>query len=67
MGAASRDIPPPLLEQLASPGKLIIPVGPPGNQSLLVVDRNSDGKFSQSEAFRVSYIPLCDEMEQRQS
>lgn len=55
--AASDTVPPALLEQLAPGGRLVIPVGPPGAQSLRTVDRRTVG-FRTQDVAAVSFVPL---------
>lgn len=55
--AAPEDIPPTLLEQLAPGGRLVIPVGPAGQQELVRVTRGDEG-FLREVLGRVSFVPL---------
>lgn len=55
--AAPEDIPPALLEQLAPGGRLVIPVGPAGQQELVRVTRGEDG-LQREVLGRVSFVPL---------
>ena len=63
MAAASRDIPSALLDQLCPPtserrgGRLVIPVGAPGEQVLVLVERTADG-YRRRELERVRFVPL---------
>ena len=50
-------IPDKLLEQLAPAGQLVIPIGPPGRQELMLVVRKDD-HFEQSSLGAVSFVPL---------
>jgi len=54
--AAPERIPPPLLEQLALGGRLVIPVGS-SDQELLVVTRSSDG-YSRRSVIPVRFVPM---------
>jgi protein-L-isoaspartate(D-aspartate) O-methyltransferase len=57
--AAAPEIPPPLLEQLAPGGRLVMPVGNHGaTQWLTVVERNRDGKFDEEVVLPVRFVPL---------
>lgn len=59
VGAAADKIPNNLLEQLASPGRMIIPVGPQfGDQYLMQVDKDKNGKITQKKILGVRYVPL---------
>ena len=54
-----RQVPPRLLEQLATPGRLVIPIGPAGGDQVLhVIDRLPDGTLRDSEEFGVRYVPF---------
>ena len=55
--AAASEIPGRLLEQLAPGGRLIIQVGPPGQQELTMVI-NRDDHFEQVPLGLVSFVPL---------
>jgi len=55
--AAATEIPEKLLEQLAHGGRLIIPIGPPGRQDLVMVT-NKDDHFAQVSLGLVSFVPL---------
>lgn len=55
--AAAPDVPTPLLEQLGPNGRLVIPVGPPRNQELVLVTR-SDGELDRHVLGPVRFVPL---------
>jgi len=55
--AAPETVPAKLLEQLADGGRLLIPVGRSGRQSLLRVVRHGD-EFKTEELLPVSFVPL---------
>lgn len=59
VAAAPRTIPEELMMQLADGGRLLIPVGPPGQQRLLRVTRKGDS-FEQELLDYVSFVPLVD-------
>ncbi|KAH9962985.1 protein-L-isoaspartate O-methyltransferase-domain-containing protein [Russula dissimulans] len=59
VGAAAATIPPALVEQLACPGRMIIPVGT-HSQRLMQVDKDAQGKITQKDLFGVVYVPLTD-------
>ena len=64
VGAAAPTIPKALVEQLASPGCMVIPVGPQGcTQELMVVKKDKEGKVTKSSACCVVYVPLHMDME----
>jgi protein-L-isoaspartate(D-aspartate) O-methyltransferase len=55
--AAAPGVPPPLVEQLAKGGRLVIPVGPAEHQELRRV-RMSDGIPSQDVLYDCRFVPL---------
>ena len=60
VGAAAPTMPQALIDQLNTPGKLFIPVGPPGDQYITEVVKDKDGKISTTRLYGVMYVPLCD-------
>ncbi|MEJ2604451.1 MAG: protein-L-isoaspartate(D-aspartate) O-methyltransferase [Gammaproteobacteria bacterium] len=64
--AAPETVPPPLLEQLAPGGRLVIPVGPQGaGQSLEVLEKGPDGKVESTHVLPVRFVPFTREDERR--
>ena len=61
--ASTPRVPPPLLEQLASPGRLVAPVGGEGiyGQDLLLVEKSSAGEIAERSLMKVVYVPLLGE------
>jgi protein-L-isoaspartate(D-aspartate) O-methyltransferase len=57
VAAAAPELPEKLLQQLAPGGRLIIPVGPPGRQDLMMYVRRDD-HFDQVSLGAVSFVPL---------
>jgi protein-L-isoaspartate(D-aspartate) O-methyltransferase len=57
VAAAAAEVPEKLLEQLAPGGRMVIPVGPPGRQELLLVTRMSD-RYEEVSLGAVSFVPL---------
>ena len=55
--AASPDIPTPLLDQLADPGRMVIPVGDRYSQSLIVV-KKQDGEITKEIIEQVRFVSL---------
>lgn len=55
--AGAESVPPALIEQLAPGGRLVIPVGPPGRQSLKLVERRGASVREQDLGW-VSFVPL---------
>jgi protein-L-isoaspartate(D-aspartate) O-methyltransferase len=53
-------MPPKLVEQLKAPGKMFIPVGPPGDQYVVEVVKDKEGKVKTTKLYGVMYVPLCD-------
>ena len=57
--AAIPDVPPPLLEQLAPGGRLVIPLGQPGEvQELVRVEKRPDGRFDTRSILPVAFVPF---------
>lgn len=57
--AAASHIPPPLVEQLAPGGRMVIPVGPPFQlQTLMLVEKTADGAIRQRHLMPVQFVPL---------
>jgi protein-L-isoaspartate(D-aspartate) O-methyltransferase len=54
---APESVPPPLVEQLAEDGRMIIPVGPIGNQNLVLL-RKRYGRLEQSAILPVRFVPM---------
>ncbi len=57
VAAAAPIVPEKLLEQLAPGGRLVMPVGAPGYQELMLVTRHRD-HFEQKSLGGVSFVPL---------
>lgn len=57
VGAASPDVPQPLLDQLAEGGQLLIPVGDREGQTLLRIRRTADG-FERTKLDAMRFVPL---------
>ncbi|KIP86869.1 protein-L-isoaspartate O-methyltransferase [Stenotrophomonas maltophilia] len=51
-----------LIDQLAPGGRLVAPVGGPGAQSLVQLDRLADGSITQSVLAPVTFVPLLSGM-----
>ncbi len=58
VAAAATSIPPALLEQLADPGRMVIPIGPmlTGQELVLVTKKN--GEITQQNLYGVRFVPL---------
>jgi protein-L-isoaspartate(D-aspartate) O-methyltransferase len=60
--AAARAVPPALIEQLKTGGKLVIPVGESaGAQTLYLMEKQKDGKATRREILAVRFVPLTGE------
>lgn len=57
--AAPVEVPETLLQQLAVDGRLVMPVGPGGQQSLLRITRTAEG-FEREHLCDVSFVPLVE-------
>jgi len=55
--AGAESVPPALIQQLAPGGRLVIPVGPQGGQTLKLLERRGAGAREQ-DVSRVSFVPL---------
>jgi len=62
--AAPDKVPQPLIDQLAVGGRLVIPVGEPGDQDLKVITRGKDGTTSES-LFPVRFVPMTGEAQKK--
>jgi protein-L-isoaspartate(D-aspartate) O-methyltransferase len=60
VAAASPSVPGPLIEQLAEGGRLVIPIGPPDQQVLTLVEKRG-GKVSTAVISDVRFVPLLGE------
>ncbi|NLO36394.1 MAG: protein-L-isoaspartate(D-aspartate) O-methyltransferase [Clostridiaceae bacterium] len=56
--AAAGTVPPPLVGQLASPGRMVIPVGPRGWQNLLLITKDAAGKLAERVIEKVAFVEL---------
>ena len=60
--AAPPQVPPALKEQLATGGRMVIPVGPvSGRQTLQVITREADGNTHTREVVPVGFVPMVKE------
>jgi protein-L-isoaspartate(D-aspartate) O-methyltransferase len=58
VACAANQIPPPLVEQLAPGGRLVMPVGGRGLQHLIVVEKRSDGSTDERTYDAVAFVPM---------
>ena len=57
--AAPDHVPEPLVEQLATGGRLVLPVGPVGGrQELQVLEKQADGEVERKRVIPVRFVPL---------
>ncbi|KAI0828699.1 Pcmt1-prov protein [Trametes gibbosa] len=63
VGAAAPSLPAELVEQLARPGRMFIPVGT-HTQQIMQVDKDADGNITEKPLFNVLYVPLTDRVKQ---
>ena len=57
--AGALEVPPALIDQLKSGGKLVIPVGPQSTaQQLLVIEKDTSGKTITRNVLAVRFVPL---------
>ncbi len=65
--AAAREIPPPLLEQLKTGGRMILPVaGEFGLQYLILVRKDEQGRLHQTNVMPVLFVPMTGRIQQEQ-
>jgi protein-L-isoaspartate(D-aspartate) O-methyltransferase len=57
VAAAAPAVPPPLVDQLAEGGRLVIPVGTPEHQELIRVVKN-DGRTTSESLYSCRFVPL---------
>lgn len=58
VACADETVPPALLEQLAPGGRLIMPVGPEGEQELRLIRRDTDDTVHTQRLWPVHFVPL---------
>jgi protein-L-isoaspartate(D-aspartate) O-methyltransferase len=57
--AAPSEVPPALIEQLKTGGRLVIPLGEPrGGQTLYLMEKQSDGRLTRREILGVRFVPF---------
>lgn len=60
VACGSPHVPPPLIEQLANGGRMVLPVGPRGLQELVLVTKTGD-KVTQEKRAPVAFVPMVGE------
>jgi protein-L-isoaspartate(D-aspartate) O-methyltransferase len=59
IACATRRAPHVLLDQLAAPGRMVVPLGPPGEvQDLRLIERGADGRLAQQSLGLVRFVPM---------
>ncbi len=58
VAAAAEEVPAALLDQLAVGGRLVMPVGPPGLQTLVRLTREGPARLRQDDLGPVTFVPL---------
>lgn len=57
--AAAAKVPPALVHQLKPGGRMVIPVGRPHmSQSIVLIEKNTDGAVSERSCLPVAFVPL---------
>ena len=52
------EVPKDLLDQLDFGGRLLMPLGPVGNQYINIVDKDFNGNIKYYQGLSVTYVPL---------
>ena len=58
VGAASMEPPKEFIEQLDFGGRLVMPLGPTGDQYIYLIDKDLKGNISYTKGLSVRYVPL---------
>ena len=58
VGAASRQVPNEILDQLAFGGRLVMPLGVPNDQYIYCIDKDLKGKINITKGLSVCYVSL---------
>ena len=66
VGAGSEQIPQELFDQLEIGGRLLIPLGPSGNQFIHFIDKTSPTNYNDTKGWSVCYVPLTSKQQQMQ-
>jgi protein-L-isoaspartate(D-aspartate) O-methyltransferase len=65
--AAPREVPQPLIDQLNTGGRLVVPVGGQlAGQSLLLIEKQADGTITRRTVLAVRFVPLTNPAEKPQ-
>lgn len=63
--AAAPQVPQPLIDQLKAGGRLVIPLGARGAQSLYVIEKGMRGAVTQHKVIDVRFVPFTGEAQHR--
>ena len=58
IGAASRQVPKEIIEQLDYGGRLVMPLGEPNDQYIYIIDKDMSGKLTYKKGLSVCYVSL---------
>ena len=58
IGAASRQVPKDIIEQLDYGGRLVMPLGEPNDQYIYIIDKDMNGKLTYKKSLSVCYVSL---------
>lgn len=61
VAAAPDHLPPPLLDQLADGGRMVVPVGPPEHDQVLLRVVRRGGRLHEERLFTVRFVPMTGE------
>jgi len=56
--AAAPEIPEPLLDQLKTGGKLVVPLGSSGSQEMILIEKLETGKYKKSKHGYFIFVPM---------
>ena len=64
IGAASRQVPKDIIEQIDYGGRLVMPLGEPNDQYIYIIDKDMSGKLTYKKGLSVCYVSLTSAMNQ---
>ena len=64
IGAASRQVPKDIIEQIDYGGRLVMPLGEPNDQYIYIIDKDMSGKLTYKKGLSVCYGSLTSAMNQ---
>ena len=56
--AAPLEVPQALIDQLSGGGRLIAPIGPAGEQHLVLIEKRADGRIERRSVAGVAFVPM---------